>query len=211
LKQEQEVRLVRQQALVAIKNEQAALKAEQQTLLAQVQEKRKMTEEVARNEEREMQVIEAQITAAILAQQQANKGRQIKSAGSWAWPVPSSQTVTSGYGMRWGSLHAGVDIAAPVGAPIVAVDNGIVLFAGVASGFGHWVVIQHANGLMSVYGHMYGNQIFVSVGQEVKRGQQIAAVGSDGQSTGPHLHFSVATGISGSRMKYIDPSSYLGL
>lgn len=209
LKREQELRQIRQDALIANKAEQDKLKSEQQAILAQVQKERQITEAEAAREEREMAAIEAQIAAAVAAR--ANGGKGIKSAGNWAWPVPSSRVISSGYGMRWGSMHKGIDIAAPLGTPIVAVDNGVVRFAGRASGFGHWVVIEHAGGVMSVYGHMYGDGIFVSVGQEVKRGQQIAVVGSDGQSTGPHLHFSVATGISGSQMLYVDPGPYLGL
>ncbi|GAX88767.1 murein hydrolase activator EnvC family protein [Effusibacillus lacus] len=209
LKREQDLRQVRQNAMYAAKAEQDKIKKEQQAILAQVQKERQITEAQAKKEEQEIQAIEAQIAAAIAAK--LNGGKGIKSAGNWTWPVPSSRVITSGYGPRWGTMHAGIDIAGPVGTPIVAVDNGVVRFAGAAQGFGHWVVIEHAGGIMSVYGHMYGNQIYVSVGQEVKRGQQIAGIGSDGQSTGPHLHFSVATGISGSRMLYVNPGPYLGL
>ncbi|WP_018131116.1 murein hydrolase activator EnvC family protein [Effusibacillus pohliae] len=210
LKREQAAREVRQNALLAAKAEQDKAKAEQQSLLAQVQQDRKMTEEQARKEAAEMQAIEAQLVAAIRAQQQATGGKQIVASGSgWLWPVPSSHVISSGYGPRWGSFHKGIDIPGPIGTPIVAVDNGIVRFAGTASGFGHWVVIEHANGVMSVYGHMYGNGILVSPGQEVKRGQQIALIGNDGESTGPHLHFGVATGISGSSMNYVNPMGYV--
>ncbi|BCJ87169.1 murein hydrolase activator EnvC family protein [Effusibacillus dendaii] len=210
LKQEQAMRQVRQDALVAAKAEQDKIKAEQQKVLAQVQKDRQITEAQAQQEEKEIQAIEAQIAAAIAAARQRDGGANVTSAGSWTWPVPSSHVISSGYGMRWGAMHAGIDIAAPLGTPIVAVDNGVVRFAGTASGFGHWVVIEHQGGVMSVYGHMYGDGIYVSVGQQVKRGQTIAAIGSDGESTGPHLHFSVATGISGSRMIYVDPNPYLG-
>lgn len=209
LKYEQQMRKVQQDALVAAKSEQDKMKAEQQDILAKVQQDKKINEQQAAKEEQEMQAIEAQIAAAVAAQ--LGKGGNVKSAGSWTWPVPSSRNITSGYGPRWGTMHAGIDIAGSVGTPIVAVDNGTVRFAGTASGFGHWVVIEHEGGIMSVYGHMYGSGIYVSVGQKVTRGQVIAGIGSDGESTGPHLHFSVATGISGSRMLYVNPGTYLGM
>jgi murein DD-endopeptidase MepM/ murein hydrolase activator NlpD len=97
--------------------------------------------------------------------------------------------VTSCYGPRWGTLHAGVDIAAPIGTPVFTPEDGIVLQAGPASGFGLAVAVQHGDGTITLYGHV--NQMFVSAGQVVAAGQQIAEVGNRGQSTGPHLHFEV--------------------
>jgi murein DD-endopeptidase MepM/ murein hydrolase activator NlpD len=104
----------------------------------------------------------------------------------------TSGRVTSCYGSRWGKLHAGIDIAAPIGTPIHAPEAGTVVQAGPASGFGLSVAIQHADGTITLYGHV--NQMFVSVGQAVTTGQQIAEVGNRGHSTGPHLHFEVHTG-----------------
>jgi murein DD-endopeptidase MepM/ murein hydrolase activator NlpD len=106
--------------------------------------------------------------------------------------APTSGRVTSCYGSRWGTLHAGVDIAAPIGTPIYAPEGGVVLQAGPASGFGLAVAVQHSDGAITLYGHV--NQMFVSAGQVVTRGQQIAEVGNRGQSTGPHLHFEVHNG-----------------
>ncbi|MGY1987221.1 peptidoglycan DD-metalloendopeptidase family protein [Blastococcus sp. SYSU DS0669] len=100
--------------------------------------------------------------------------------------------VTSCYGARWGTMHLGVDIAAPIGTPIYTPEPGVVLQAGPASGFGLAVAIQHHDGVITVYGHV--NQFFVSPGQVVSGGQQIAEVGNRGQSTGPHLHFEVHRG-----------------
>jgi len=120
--------------------------------------------------------------------------------GAWVWPVPNHTDITSGYGNRllFGSInfHNGIDIGAPAGTPIVAVADGVVLYAGVAEGFGHWIVLKHAGGLLTIYGHMYASGLLVQPGQVVKQGQVIAYVGSDGQATGPHLHFSVATGFN---------------
>jgi hypothetical protein len=101
----------------------------------------------------------------------------------------ASGTFTSGYGSRWGVLHPGVDIAAPIGTPIYAVMDGTVIDAGPASGFGMWVRLRHDDGTVTVYGHV--NTTTVSVGQRVTAGDQIATVGNRGFSTGPHCHFEV--------------------
>jgi murein DD-endopeptidase MepM/ murein hydrolase activator NlpD len=106
--------------------------------------------------------------------------------------APTTGTVTSCYGPRWGTMHSGVDIAAPIGTPIYAPEGGVVVQAGVASGFGYAVAIQHGDGTITLYGHV--NQYFVTAGQVVEAGRQIAEVGNRGQSTGPHLHFEVHTG-----------------
>ncbi|WP_372440671.1 M23 family metallopeptidase [Nocardia acididurans] len=96
---------------------------------------------------------------------------------------------TSGYGMRWGVQHAGVDVAAPIGTPIYAVADGTVLEAGPASGFGMWVRLLHDDGTVTIYGHI--DTATVSQGQRVMAGDQIATVGNRGFSTGPHCHFEV--------------------
>ncbi len=104
---------------------------------------------------------------------------------------PTSGTFTSGYGMRWGAMHNGIDVGNSVGTPIVSVMDGTVLESGPAQGFGNWIRIQHDNGAISVYGHMQASSLLVSPGQRVTAGQQIAAIGNEGQSTGPHLHFEI--------------------
>ncbi|WP_225725554.1 MULTISPECIES: M23 family metallopeptidase [unclassified Nocardia] len=101
----------------------------------------------------------------------------------------TSGTFTSGYGARWGVLHPGVDVAAPIGTPIVAVEDGTVIDAGPAEGFGMWVRVLGDDGTITVYGHV--NTATVSVGQHVTAGDQIATVGNRGESTGPHCHFEV--------------------
>jgi murein DD-endopeptidase MepM/ murein hydrolase activator NlpD len=103
--------------------------------------------------------------------------------------LPTDGRFTSGFGGRWGTVHQGVDLAAPIGTPIYALTDGVVEEAGTASGFGLWVVLRHPDGTRTVYGHV--NRIFVEVGQRVKAGEEIAEVGNRGHSTGPHLHFEV--------------------
>ncbi len=122
------------------------------------------------------------------------------SAGGWAWPARG--TVTSGFGYRWGRLHAGVDIAAPIGTPIYAAKGGVVSYAGVMGGYGNIIVVDHGNGMTTRYAHQ--NQLGASVGQTVRAGQQIGQVGNTGNSTGPHLHFEVRTNDSPH-----DPMGYL--
>ena len=118
---------------------------------------------------------------------------------------PTDGRVTSCYGSRWGTLHAGVDIAAPIGTPVFSPEAGIVLDAGPASGFGLAVYVQHGDGTVTLYGHV--NQFFVTPGQVVAAGQQIAEVGNRGQSTGPHLHFEVHDG--GLYASRVDPTPWL--
>ena len=102
---------------------------------------------------------------------------------------PAEGVFTSGYGPRWGTLHAGIDIAAPVGTPILAVMDGTVIDSGPAPGYGNWIQIRHDDGAVSVYGHM--ETLAVSVGERVTAGQYIAGMGSRGFSTGSHLHFEI--------------------
>jgi murein DD-endopeptidase MepM/ murein hydrolase activator NlpD len=119
-------------------------------------------------------------------------------------PVAGAR-ISSGFGYRWGTLHAGMDFAAPMGTPEYAVMDGVVVRAGAASGFGLAVYIQHADGDVSVYGHM--DQILVGEGQTVKAGDTIALLGNRGQSTGPHLHFEVHLGgVDGQK---VDPLPWL--
>src|SRR5262249_35358033 len=100
---------------------------------------------------------------------------------------PVNGTLTSDFGSRWGAHHGGLAIAAPIGTPIHAAEEGTVISAGPASGFGLWVRVMHPDRTITVYGHV--NDYQVTVGQQVAAGQQIATVGNRGESTGPHLHF----------------------
>ncbi|WKD58050.1 Murein hydrolase activator NlpD precursor [Corynebacterium capitovis DSM 44611] len=102
---------------------------------------------------------------------------------------PADGTFTSGFGARWGAMHNGIDIANAIGTPIRAVADGIVIDSGPAQGFGQWIRIRHDDGSVSVYGHM--ETLNVAVGQHVTAGQQIAGMGSQGFSTGSHLHFEI--------------------
>jgi murein DD-endopeptidase MepM/ murein hydrolase activator NlpD len=119
--------------------------------------------------------------------------------GSWGRPITGA--ITSGFGPRWGRLHAGVDFAAPIGTPIYAASNGTVTAAGPASGYGQWVKIAHPGGVSTVYGHI--SRWTVTVGQGVQAGQLIAYSGNEGRSTGAHLHFE--THVNG---RAVDPAAF---
>lgn len=119
--------------------------------------------------------------------------------------LPVKGSMSTCYCTRWGAFHAGVDIAAPLGTPILAAASGRVADAGPESGFGNWVVIEHADGSYSVYGHM--RTVLARTGDEVALGDVIALVGSEGFSTGPHLHFEVREG--GIYGAATDPISWL--
>jgi murein DD-endopeptidase MepM/ murein hydrolase activator NlpD len=127
-------------------------------------------------------------------------------AGSFSWPVTG--TITSPFGWRSNpfggapEFHQGLDIAAPSGTTVTAAAGGTVIMAQWYGGYGNYILIDHGGGYSTGYGHL--SAIYVSSGQSVQRGQAIGAVGSTGQSTGPHLHFEVR--IAG---KPVDPAPRL--
>jgi murein DD-endopeptidase MepM/ murein hydrolase activator NlpD len=111
-----------------------------------------------------------------------------RGTGNLAWPAVGGY-VSSELGQRWGKLHKGIDIARPSDRTIKAADNGRVESAGYNNGYGNKVVIDHNNGLRTVYAHL--ESISVSEGQVVSQGQKLGVMGSTGNSTGIHLHFEV--------------------
>jgi murein DD-endopeptidase MepM/ murein hydrolase activator NlpD len=125
------------------------------------------------------------------------------SFNGYIWP--SKGLLTSGYGWRWGRMHAGIDIAADVGTPVMAAADGVIEYSDWNSGgYGNLVEIRHADGSLTRYAHL--NRSMVQVGQKVKQGEQIAEMGSTGYSTGPHLHFEVHAASDGGS---VDPIAYL--
>jgi murein DD-endopeptidase MepM/ murein hydrolase activator NlpD len=117
-------------------------------------------------------------------------------------PVKSSFRYTSGFGTRWGRLHAGTDMAGPVGTPIYAPADGVVVHAGWLSGYGRLIKIRHEFGIETRYGHL--SALKVKVGDRVSRGDRIGDMGNSGRSTGPHLHYEVRVGGAP-----IDPMIYI--
>ena len=118
----------------------------------------------------------------------------IASPNTYVYPILAPK-VSSNYGKRRHPIrritrhHSGIDLAAPKNAPIRAIADGTVIFSDPFNGYGKMVVVRHANGLSSHYGHC--NSLKVTIGQKIKAGQIIATVGSTGLSTGPHLHLEI--------------------
>lgn len=140
------------------------------------------------------------------------------SSSRLGWPCPGFYTLTSGFGPRWGTHHSGIDISSGgiTGASVVAAAGGTVIqvssgcphdypkssSCGCGGGYGNYVIVQHSNGLATLYAHM--SSVAVSYGQSVSQGQTLGYVGSTGFSTGAHLHFEVR--VNGTR---VDPEQYL--
>lgn len=137
----------------------------------------------------------------------AEQGRKYD-GGMFAWPAPSYKRISDDYGNRIHPIlgtqqfHNGIDMAAPGGSPILAAYDGTVVAAAYNGSMGNYVMIDHGDSLYTIY--MHASALYVSKGQEVRKGDTIAAVGSTGRSTGNHLHFSVR--LNGS---YVNPWSYL--
>ena len=153
----------------------------------------------------------AALEAAVAAEQreldEANRRRF--NGGKFAWPAPSYTRISDDYGNRMHptlgveKFHNGLDLAAPNGSPILAAYDGEVVAADYNASMGNYIMIDHGDKVYTIY--MHCSALYVSKGTEVSRGDKIAAVGSTGRSTGPHLHFSVR--VNGS---YVSPWNYLG-
>ena len=136
--------------------------------------------------------------------ERVQRGTKIKPSrgdGRFSWPTNGGK-ITSAYGMRWGRLHAGIDIAGASNRTIMAADNGKVIDAGWNGDYGNCVIIDHGNGYKTLYGHL--SSVSVSVGDTVLKGAQIGVMGSTGHSTGVHLHFEILKGNS-----KVNPISFL--
>lgn len=116
--------------------------------------------------------------------------------------TPARGEISSQYGSRWGRLHAGLDVANDIGTPIVATAAGVVTMSEWNGAYGYCVMVDHGNGMETLYGHC--DELLVSEGTKVKRGQTIALMGNTGRSTGPHVHYEVIVdGVP------VNPASYL--
>ena len=137
--------------------------------------------------------------------QELNRRRY--AGGKMAWTTPDYYNITSPYGMRvhpitgGQRMHTGIDIGASHNASVVAANDGVVIFAGWNGGYGLCIIIDHGGGIATLYAH--NDRFLVRVDQEVKRGQEIAKVGTTGLSTGPHLHFEVIE-----KGQHVNPMKY---
>jgi len=174
----------------------------QRQQLAAIQNDRKKLEEALDELERTSREMEAKI------RNLQNNSRERLGTGSMTWPLTIKGRISSYFGYRVHPIlkkkkyHSGVDIAAPRGTPILAADDGIVIFSSTNGGYGKMVTIDHGAGISTVYAHC--DVLLVSVNQKVTKGQRIALVGTTGLSTGPHLHFEVRKNGTPT-----DPLSYL--
>ncbi|WAL58565.1 murein hydrolase activator EnvC family protein [Thermocoleostomius sinensis] len=201
------------------KNQIALITQELQTQKADYQAQAKTQQDLIKRlqaDRRALEAAEEQLAkdsenlAALIQQRLAEQARQNKTApySTGAMGYPSGGIITSGFGYRvhpvlgYSRFHAGLDFGADYGSPIWAAKGGVVLFAGWYGGYGQAVIVDHGSGITTLYGH--ASELYVSEGQTVQRGQLIAAIGSTGLSTGPHLHFEVRA--SG---EPIDPLNYL--
>ncbi len=207
------------EAEAALENEQEAM----ETLIASKQEEIGYYETDIKNKEAAIAEYEAMIAeqdqiikdleAAILAEKkrllEKNKKAIIYDGGQFKWPAPSYTRISDDYGWRTHPIlgikqfHNGVDMAAPSGSPILAAYDGEVVAASYSATMGNYIMIDHGDGLYTVY--MHASSLLVSQGQMVAKGEQIAKVGSTGRSTGPHLHFTVRKDGN-----YVSPWNYLG-
>lgn len=145
---------------------------------------------------------EAKANEILITLDQMNSYRIAVEKMPLAMPLKSAFRYTSPYGRRWGRAHEGIDMAGPVGTPIFATGDGVVVWAGWQRGYGNLVKIQHALGTETRYGHM--SKIRVKAGQKVSRGSRIGDMGNTGRSTGSHLHYEVR--VNG---RAVDPMSFI--
>ena len=189
--------------LVASRDALVAAQQEKQRTLASIRSDRTAVLAEIDDLEAQSAALGAQIRA---AQQQAASSSATTAStvtagtGQLSWPV--SGPVTSGFGMRWGHMHEGIDIGVGQGTPVHAAAAGTVIYAGWMEGYGNLVVIDHGNGLSTAYAH--NSSLASSLAQRVAGGQVVAYSGSTGHSTGPHVHFEVR--VNGTA---VDPLGYL--
>ena len=180
--------------LVGSRDELAATRADKRGALSQVRSSRVALE----GDLRALEAQQVRVTAALAGAQAPGAIRQ--GSGSLIWPV--SGAVVSPFGMRWGRLHAGIDIAVPSGTAIRAADSGRVALMGWVGGYGNYTCIQHNASLSTCYAHQ--SSFATSNGASVSQGQVIGYVGCTGHCFGDHLHFETRVGGSP-----VDPLGYL--
>jgi murein DD-endopeptidase MepM/ murein hydrolase activator NlpD len=188
--------------LVSSRAELVAVRSDRRGALAEVHDSRVRLEgdlaALEREQARVLAALQGAGEQAFTPQQGAGPIRQ--GSGQLIWPVGGS--VVSPFGMRWGRLHAGVDIAVPAGSPIRAADSGRVVLLGWVGGYGNYTCVQHTGSLSTCYAHQ--SSFATSNGASVSQGQVIGYVGCTGHCFGDHLHFEVR--VNGSP---VDPMGYL--
>jgi murein DD-endopeptidase MepM/ murein hydrolase activator NlpD len=194
-----QVRALRDE-LLASENRLAAARVSKRESLRNVAESKREYLHEAAGLAQASASLASQIQSAQASHSYAPPGDTTPSAAGFIWPV--NGPVTSGFGMRWGRMHEGIDIAVGAGTSIHAAASGRVVYSGWMGGYGNLVAIDHGGGLSTAYGHQ--SSIAVGNGQIVSQGQVIGYVGCTGHCFGDHLHFEVR--INGSA---VDPLGYL--
>ena len=206
------------ETLEAAKNQLSSEQASMQSLMQDKQKQLTAVNSDISNKEAAIAEYEAQIKEendtiaalekALAADKASLASRPKYDGGMFTWPCPGYTRISDNFGMRMhptlkiNKMHNGIDLAAPVGSSILAAYKGRVVAASYSSTMGNYIMIDHGGGLYTLY--MHCSALYVSQGTEVKAGQNIAAVGSTGRSTGPHLHFGVR--LNGG---YVSPWNYL--
>jgi murein DD-endopeptidase MepM/ murein hydrolase activator NlpD len=185
-----------EEQLVSSRDELAAARADKRGALSQVRDTRASLE----GDLRALEAEQARVQAALQSAQAGSAGQIRQGSEALIWPV--NGPVVSPFGMRWGRLHAGVDIAVPAGTAIRAADSGRVALMGWVGGYGNYTCVQHAASLSTCYAHQ--SSFATSNGASVSQGQVIGYVGCTGHCFGDHLHFE--TRANGSP---VDPMGYL--
>lgn len=190
LKKDQEAaKAVLDQRIAELTSEADALAAEQSQLEDLIRQRQAALEAARR----------ARAAAGDVLNRLPTTGSGVSPSG-FIWPVDG--VLTSGFGPRWGRMHTGIDIAAPAGTPIRAAKAGEVIYAGWLNGYGNTVVLDHGDGIATLYGHQ--SRIGSTEGQTLNQGDVLGFVGSTGHSTGNHLHFEVRIDT-----KPVNPRPYL--
>jgi len=180
---------------------------EKEAMVAKLSKEIEEMEEISEEAEQQLMALASKIAK---AQAEEKRLTNYYKGGKLRLPLDVSYRITSEFGTRIHPIthqkhtHSGIDMAVPQGTPIYAAESGRVIIAQWWSSYGNCVIIDHGGGLWTVYGHIKNGGILVKKGDEVKRGDKIALVGSTGQSTGPHLHFEVRKD-----EKPVDPVPYL--
>ncbi|HEY6777251.1 MAG TPA: M23 family metallopeptidase, partial [Thermoleophilaceae bacterium] len=182
--------------LVSSRDDLAAAREDKRGALSQVRDTRVSLE----GDLRALEAEQARVQAALQGAQASPAGPIRQGSGALIWPV--NGPVVSPFGMRWGRLHAGVDIAVPGGTAIRAADSGRVVLMGWVGGYGNYTCIQHTSSLSTCYAHQ--SSFATSNAASVSQGQVIGYVGCTGHCFGDHLHFE--TRVNGSP---VDPMGYL--
>lgn len=196
-----------QTELINKESEKETLIAEYNKNLEQLDEHIEELEVISEEQEKLLMEIASRISK---LNAEKNRIANPYSGGKLGMPIDSKHRVTSNFGVRVHPItgvkkaHNGIDFGAPSGTSIYAAEEGIVILSKYWSGYGNCVIIDHGNGLWTLYGHIKNGGLLVSEGDSVKRGDKIALVGSTGNSTGPHLHFEVRK-----NEVPVNPSSYL--